>query len=135
VRGINAVSYVFERLKTQSAFPLSGDHRYIFPAYTCFWLFYTVGNSCRGLLVVKLRFSWGYSLYPIFFCSRVLDWLRKQCLALIACLPTQRFKEFNAKVRYQLGYLDPSPIRHRIPRCNSLNALGLKGFSNVLFLD
>ncbi|KAJ7932185.1 hypothetical protein B0H13DRAFT_1956712 [Mycena leptocephala] len=66
VTGINAVSYFFEPLKTQSAFALSGDHRYLFPAYTCFWLFYTAGNSCRGLLVVKLRFSGGHSLYPIF---------------------------------------------------------------------
>ncbi|KAJ7844846.1 hypothetical protein B0H13DRAFT_2096064 [Mycena leptocephala] len=53
VTGINAVCYVFEPLKKQSAFALSGDHRYLFPAYTCFWLFYTVGNSCRGLLVIQ----------------------------------------------------------------------------------
>ncbi|KAJ7919518.1 hypothetical protein B0H13DRAFT_1988599, partial [Mycena leptocephala] len=72
VTGINAVSYVFKPLKTRSALALFGDHRYLFPAYTCFWLFYTVGNSCRGLLVVKLRFSWGYSISD-FFCSWVLE--------------------------------------------------------------
>jgi hypothetical protein len=69
VTGINAVSYVFEPLKTQSAFALSGDHRYLFPAYTCFRLFYTVGNSCRVSWLLHYGFP-GVTLYIRFFFVR-----------------------------------------------------------------
>jgi hypothetical protein len=50
VTGINAVSYVFEPLKTQSAFALSGDHQYLFFLLTHVSGCFTRSGTLAGLL-------------------------------------------------------------------------------------